>query len=308
MKKIYTFFFIVFGIVSLFVGCTPQKPILSQPWIYGITIDDSWEVSADPKALTDAIRAMPVKPTVRIVMAQDVEPSAYKELFQEIHEVAYIMACPVDSYEMKAYKNEEEYLERFRQTYTHLAPYTDIWEIGNEINGVEWIGQSDERIVQKVEQANAYIRKNGGVTALTFYYPGPEEDVDLFTWIQRYMPQRLMNNIDYAFLSYYEDDHEGYMPAWEPVFMKLEALFPKAKIGFGECGNSDNQADDRTKIKKIDYYYGMEMPSDSYVGGCFWWYWLQDCIPHQDSRIYEQINQRMEDIHRSREPENGQNS
>jgi len=28
----------------------------------------------------------------------------------------------------------------------------------------------------------------------------------------------------------------------------------------------------------------------NYVGGYFWWYWVQDCVPHQNSEVFKAIN------------------
>ena len=147
--------------------------------IYGITVDDAWYDDIKTEDVVDAVRRLPVKPTVRIVMSRESSAEDYKELFSALHSVAFVMACPVDSYYMKYYEDEDSYRRRFQDCWRVLAPYTDLWEIGNEINGVEWIGQDPELIVKKVESANEYIRSMGGKTALTMYYARPE-DQDLF--------------------------------------------------------------------------------------------------------------------------------
>ncbi len=263
-----------------------------EDWLYGITVDDSWDEDVELEAVVAAIRDMPVKPTVRIVMSTDVPVADYEELFSQIHEVASVMACPVDSSEMGSYADEQAYLARFEDAYNTLAPFTDLWEIGNEINGVEWIGQEPELIVEKVEAANDYIRSQGARTALTMYYARPE-DQDLFQWMELNLPEHLTENVDLALISYYEDDNEGYLPDWEQVFPAFEEAFPGAKVGFGECGNTADDATESSKIQMARSYYAMEVPSDEYVGGCFWWYWVQDCVPHEDNAVYDAINQAM---------------
>ena len=72
-----------------------------------------------------------------------------RKLFKEIHKVAYIMAQPVDSFEMNTYKNVESYKNRFEDSYKYLKDYVDIWEIGNEVNGEEWIKENPKFTVKK---------------------------------------------------------------------------------------------------------------------------------------------------------------
>ena len=257
--------------------------------IFGVTVDDSWYGEIEPDAITDALRSMPVKPTVRIVMADDISMDEYRELFAAVSAVAAVMAEPVDSYYMRGYPDAESYVERFRAAYEILAPYVDIWEIGNEINGVAWIRQDPELIIAKTLAANDYIKSRGGKTALTLYYADPA-DQDLFAWLARYLPARLRGNVDYAFISYYEDDNNGCLPDWEQVFRSLEREFPDAAIGIGECGNTAQDATVESKIAMAKAYYGMERFSDRFAGGFFWWSWVQDCVPHQENPVYTAIN------------------
>lgn len=260
--------------------------------MHGITVDDCWYEDIGMAAVIDAIRDMPVKPTVRIVMSRELAATDYVTLFSQIHEVAYVMACPVDSSDMGYYEDEASYLERFQDAYRVLSPYTDLWEIGNEINGVEWIGQEPGLIVRKVGAANAYIRAQGAKTALTLYYAGPDGQ-DMFQWIAENLPGDLTGNVDFALISYYEDDNEGYIPEWSRIFPAFEAAFPDAKVGIGECGNTADDATEASKIARADAYYSMEAPSENYIGGCFWWNWVQDCVPHEGNAVYDEINRLM---------------
>jgi hypothetical protein len=105
--------------------------------LFGITVDDSWTGPEKLQQIVDAIKAMPLKPTARIVMSSKIQPKDFVSIFKTIHEVAYVMGQPVDSYYMNGYKTVEEYLQRFRESYQYLSDYVDIWEIANEINGEE---------------------------------------------------------------------------------------------------------------------------------------------------------------------------
>lgn len=259
----------------------------------GFTIDDSWYGTVEIGMITDALRAIPTRPTVRIVMSPDKPVEAYRELFKAISPVAEIMAEPVDSYYMHLYQDRESYLERFRATYEVLGTYVDIWEIGNEINGTDWIQQDPALIIEKTQAANDFIKSCGGKTALTLYYAHPEEQ-DLFSWLSRYLSSELCEIVDYALISYYEDDHSGYLPDWRTVFPRLESVFPNAKVGIGECGNTAEDATAASKIAMAEAYYGMARVSERFIGGFFWWNWVQDCVPHNANPVYHAINRIIE--------------
>ena len=200
------------------------------------------------------------------------------------------MAQPVDSFYMRNYPDVESYLERFRESFAVLSPYVGIWEIGNEINGVDWIRQDPALIVAKTRAANDFIRARGGKTALTVYYADPA-DHDLFDWLDRYLPVRLAENVDYALVSYYEDDNGGYAPDWASVFAGIARFFPNAKIGVGESGNTAaDRAAVESKIAMATAYYGMRRAGDRFIGGYFWWNWVQDCIPHPENPVFNAIN------------------
>ena len=257
--------------------------------IFGVTVDDSWYGEIGTEAILAAIRAMPVRPTVRIVMTDDLPVGEYVELFSALSSVATVMAQPVDSYYMNAYPDVESYLERFRVSFEALSPYVGIWEIGNEINGVDWIRQDPALIVAKTQAANDFIKARGGKTALTVYYSDPAVH-DLFDWLERYLPARFAENVDYALVSYYEDDNGGYAPDWDSVFSALARFFPNSKIGVGECGNTAEGATVESKIATASAYYGMERAGERFIGGYFWWNWVQDCVPHSDNPLFNAIN------------------
>lgn len=271
------------------------SPVEMERWVYGITVDDCWYDDVETEAVIAAIRDMPVKPTARIVMSKEIPAADYKAIFSQIHEVAYVMACPVDSSDMSAYESEQDYLDRFQDAYRVLKPYTDLWEIGNEVNGEEWIGQAPELIVKKVEAAIAWLKSQGAKTALTVYYANPEEQ-DMFQWMADNLPASITENVDFALISYYEDDNEGYIPDWRQLFPAFEKVFPGAKVGFGECGNTAEDATEDSKLQMAHSYYAMEPPSENYIGGYFWWYWVQDCVPHEGNKVYDGINRWMQEI------------
>lgn len=262
-----------------------EKPLKSNQ-IYGVTIDDSWEEDISTKEVVKALKKLPVRPTVRIVMSRERSPKDYVTLFKRIAPVADVMAEPVDSYEMKAYPNVASYRKRFEQALKYLGPYTDIWEVGNEVNGTDWIKQKPKLIISKVEAAYDTVKAAGKKAAVTFYYENPDYDHDMIDWIDRHVPKKLKQGLDYSFISYYEDDNEGYQPNWKKVFQSFQKRFPTSKVGMGECGNTADSATQASKIAMMKHYYRQPIRTKRYVGGYFWWNWVQDCVSCDNNEIY----------------------
>ena len=81
-----------------------KKDVKKHNMIYGLTIDDAWYDTTALEDVVQGLKNLKIKPTVRIVMSKEIEPSEYIKLFKSIKAYAYIMACPVDSFEMKNFK------------------------------------------------------------------------------------------------------------------------------------------------------------------------------------------------------------
>jgi hypothetical protein len=67
--------------------------------VYGITLDDVSNVSAEVKALSQLVKT----PTVRVVFDKGVSASYYKSAIQNLHSAAYILGELIDSYYMKQF-------------------------------------------------------------------------------------------------------------------------------------------------------------------------------------------------------------
>ena len=74
----------------------------------------------------------------------------------------------------------------------------------------------------------------------------------------------------------------------------MENIFPNSKLGIGECGSTDENADEKTKLSMIRHYYGMPKYTKNFIGGYFWWYWVQDCVPHENNILWKEINSQAE--------------
>jgi len=262
--------------------------------LFGITLDDSWEGSISQTQIIKAIKAMPVRPTVRIVMNYANSSSHYKKLFKAVHEVANILACPCDSAYMNNYTTVESYRNRFVDSYTILGPYVNLWEIGNEINGEGWLGDNPKLIADKMYAAFRYIYSKGKKTVLTSYMFKPgDQSISMNDWLIKYVPFDMKAKLDYLLVSYYEDDNSGYQPNWYSIFYNLKEIFPNSKLGIGECGKTIENSTVQSKTKLIEHYYSMPVYVDCYIGGYFWWNWVQDCVPHEDSTLWRAINKGM---------------
>ncbi len=282
MKKLCIFVCVIF-----LICCVSNSTAESLPLI-GLTIDDAWYDEFTPEEICNAIAGLPYRPTVRVVMNGDSNPEDYVPLFRALQGVADIMACPVDSYEMIEYTSAESYRERFVKSYAHLSPYVSVWEIGNEISGEGWMGSDRQLIADKMLAAYKYIHAQGAQTALTAYYTKPkQQEMEMLDWLKRYVPQDMAQNLDYLLVSYYEDDNEQYVPDWQNIFESLEQLLPNAKLAIGECGVTKEAVSAEEKIARILYYYTMPRYTKNYVGGYFWWYWVQDCLPIKNNPIYD---------------------
>jgi len=59
------------------------------------------------------------------------------------------------------------------------------------------------------------------------------------------------------------------------VFDSMHVLFPDSKLGIGECGT-------KIKTRKAEFikrYYNTFVSTPGYIGGYFWWYYKEDCVP-----------------------------
>src|SRR5262249_20508583 len=112
-------------------------------------------------------------------------------------------------------------------------------------------------------------------TALTLYREaGESPSHEMFRWTAANLPSAVRAQIDYALVSYYDND---FSIDWEPIFRQLAQTFPNAKVGFGEMGGDDTQSD---RKKSIQWFYALRLPNlSSFVAGNFYWYYCADMVP-----------------------------
>ena len=259
-------------LISMFFTANLSKSaVVDTTRLYGVTIDAVDKLANTVTALSNLYK----KPTTRIVFDEWVAASTYINAVNQIHNVSFIMGEILDSYYMKQY-SLQQYTDRVNEYYNALGSKVDIWEIGNEING-EWLGKTAD-VVAKMNSAYNIIKSKGAKTELTLYYNWncwSNKNNEMFAWANKNISTEMKQNLDYVFVSYYEDDCNGYQPNWQKVMDSLHVLFPNSKIGIGECGTTKSSK----KASYMTRYYNMKVTTKNFVGGFFWWYFRQDCIP-----------------------------
>jgi hypothetical protein len=240
-------------------------------YLYGVTLNDV----SDVPSIVGSLKGLARRPTARIVFQAGESASRYVDPVREIHSVSDVMGEIVDSSAVLS-TPVDAYLVRTQEYVAALGDTVDIWEIGNEVNG-EWLGDATS-VVAKIAGAYDLAAGAGKRTALTLYYnDGCYEKApnEMFTWATTNVPERMRQGLSYVLISYYEDDCEDLQPEWSSVFPRLAELFPNSKVGFGEAGAK--QAD--RKAEYMQRYYGLRVAHPAYIGGVFWWYFREDCVP-----------------------------
>lgn len=240
-------------------------------FIFGVTIDS---IDNLPEII-NSLKSFKIKPTSRIVFDENQPASYYKNAITKISAVSSIMGEILDSFYVKNY-SATTYSARTSEYLNLFGALIDIWEIGNEVNG-EWLGETST-VVAKINKAYDLIKAKGKKTALTLYYNEncwENQSNEMFTWTQKNISPDMKQNLDYVWLSYYEDDCNNLQPDWPTVFEKLGKIFPHSKIGFGEVGTKFVNR----KASYIKRYYNMKIDHPRYVGGYFWWYFNEDMVP-----------------------------
>ena len=267
-------------------SAVPLRPLPSRLW--GVTLDDV----SDTAPIVASLEALPTKPTARVVFDPKTTPADYASAISALHPVSYLMGELVDSSAAKSY-SVASYQEKTAKFVNAFGSQVDLWEVGNEVNG-EWVGQTAQEVA-KIKAAYEVVSDAGGRTALTLYYnPNCWEKKanEMFTWAQANVPAAMKAGLDYVFISYYPEDCNNYWPSqsgWQSVFDQLHRMFPNAGLGFGESGNSSDHDVVAQKVALLNRYYQLQIQGDDYVGGLFWWYYVEDALPYQGNPVWQAL-------------------
>jgi hypothetical protein len=257
--------------------------------LYGVTVDD---IEALTPVLA-SLRALPQMPTTRVVFDEGMSPGYYAKALDQLRPHSFLLGQPFDSTQLEA-AGTSAYRSRFATYLKALGGKVDIWEVGNEING-NWTGPYPT-VGAKITDATNQVKAAGGRTALTVWYNhgcgnGPDE-LDPLPWSKKYLTAATRAKLDYVLVSYYEDDCGFRRPSaatWTAYFKQLRALYPNARVGFGEVGHAEpvrNTAERTRMAALIKYYYTLPVDLPYYALGGFYWNYVQDMIPHQGNALW----------------------
>ena len=252
---------------------SPLPPTKGQ--VYGFTVDAVDNVSG----IVDRIKAMPVRPWVRIVFDYPQTAASYKSAVAAISQVAEVVGQPSDStYSGKM--SVDQFRTRF-QSYVTTLPQINVWEICNECNG-DWAGANT---AAQTDAAYDVVKASGKKALFVPYWNTPDcadKHGDYIAWTQKNISQKVKVGSDYVAVSIYGEDCSGPEPTYadlDSMMSTFAAMFPNASVGVGEYGSAKAQNKDRV----LRYYlqYRNSNPRYFFFGG--YWYGLQDFVPKSNS-------------------------
>jgi len=267
--------------------------------VYGVTLDDVSNIAPVVASLKSLVKF----PTARVVFDTGRTAHSYLSPTQKINPVSYVMGLLIDSSYMKSYRSVAAVQAWTNQYVNALGGLVDIWEIGNEVNG-DWLSRQSNGadVFPKIQAMFDIVSAAGLKTALTFFYegePGQPNCIakghggnDMFSWINAHFianptpeSEAMRLGLNYALISWYPDQCTQAKPNWATVYTKLAAIFPNAKVGFGELGTANPQHGSMYEQIEIATYYPMGKTNSglaslpAYCGGYFWWYYAEEMVP-----------------------------
>jgi hypothetical protein len=264
--------------------------------LYGVTVDDI----SDLRRTVRSLRHLPERPTTRVYFDASEPASYYLAAVSKLHPVSYVMRELLDSAD-ETRISTAAFRQRVKSYLSALGGQVDLWEIGNEVNG-SWTGPYPI-VSAKLTAAYQEVNAAGGRTALTLYYnvgcrDGPAE-LSPLAFSRRYVPAAVRSGLDYVFLSCYEDDCAGIRPAqptWTSYLERLHALYPHARLGFGEIGMNRPATSATTGAARslMHHYYSLPIHLPYFAGGYFWWYYAEDCVPYASQPLWSAMRSAFE--------------
>ncbi len=249
--------------------------------LFGVTINDISGLSQ----IVASSRRLSHEPTTRIYFNVKWPPGYYAKTIRALHPDSYLMGELLDSSE-ETKISTSAFEARTKSYLRAFGANIDIWEIGNEVNG-RWLG-SYRSVSAKLTGAYHAVAVRGYRTALTLFYNAGcrngSQELSPIAFTRKYVPAAVRDGLNYVLLSYFEDYCGGIRPSaaqWTSYFKQLHRLYPHARLGFGEIGlrNPVTGMTLATARSLMTYYYGLKIGLPYYIGGYFWWYYAEDCIP-----------------------------
>jgi len=259
--------------------------------LYGVTVDDITNLSD----IVAGSRALDEMPVTRVYFNVRKRAIYYAAAVRALQPITYVMGELLDSSDSRRI-GTAAYNRRVQSYLSVLGSSVDVWEIGNEVNG-NWTGRYS-KVEAKLTTAYDDVAAAGKRSALTLYYnigcgDGPAE-LDPVAFSQKYVPVAVRDGLDYVLLSYYEDNCNGIRPSaatWSAYFSELHGLYPNALLGFGEIGMNNPVTSSSLGAAQslMSYYYGLDITLPYYVGGYFWWYYDEDCLPFTTKPLWSTL-------------------
>lgn len=262
-------------------GTTPRVP---GRVLYGVTIDRIAHLAQ----MRATLAALPDRPTVRVVFDRSEPPMHYASAAQQLAGTAWVMGELLDSSQERAIGVAA--LKARARAYLHrLGTSVSVWELGNELNG-NWTGPYAQ-VAARTRAAFSVLGPAHATTAITLYANdfGPDHcgdgpaELTPVQFARRYLSARLRAGLDYLLLSYYPTQCDGVEPTSATVATHLEALhalFPHARLGFGEVGlpHAATRSTVRRARQIMRWAYALNPRLPYYAGGYFWWFGAEDAL------------------------------
>jgi hypothetical protein len=260
--------------------------------IVGVTVDSTAHLARTIRSLRHLHRPVWTRLVLDVDAAHPASINEYDGVAPRLAGVGRVMAELVDSSALRQI-TVHQVARRTRAAIAAMGSDVDVWEVGNEVNG-NWTGAA-RTVARKVVRTLSIVRNHGGTSAVTLYEnrgcgDGPGEKTPT-AWSRDHLSRRTRAKLDYVYLSYYEAQCRLLRPSdaqWTKRFRALHRLFPNAKLGFGEIGmpRPATPATRRRARSIIRHYYGLRLPVPAFVGGDFYWYYVEDMTPWHSSSLW----------------------
>jgi hypothetical protein len=252
--------------------------------LYGITVNSVRGIAK----VTAMERTLPHRPTARVYFDSSEPATYYASAVAQLHAAGGVMGELLDSGEAAA-MSASAYQARVEDYVGTLGASVDIWEIGNEVNG-NWTGPYAAG-ADRIAEAYADVAATGSATALTLFANEYGQDncgdgaaeLTPVQYSEQDVPATVREGLTYVFESYYPTLCGSTFPSEAQVAAEmaaLHALYPNARLGFGEVGlpRPVTHRSLTTGKAVMAWAYGLDPGLPYYVGGYFWWYALEDAV------------------------------
>jgi hypothetical protein len=270
------------------VTATPRQ-------VVGVTVDSTSHLGRTLRSLERLDRPVWTRLVLDINPAHPAAVGPYPAAARRLSEVSTVMGELADSSELKRITSRQ-LARRTSAALKAMRGAVSMWEIGNEVNG-SWTGKPSA-VARKVRRTYHVVNSAGQPTALTLYENhgcgDGRRELSPAAWARAHVSASVRAGLDEVLLSYYEAQCRGIRPTaaqWAERFGTLHRLFPNAKLGFGEVGmpHPATRATRSSARSIVRHYYRLRLSAADYVGGDFYWYYVEDMTPWHHSALWHTL-------------------